>query len=100
MVLDKFDELEVEVVVVEYWYEEDIGFFVIDFILVVEGWKINVNKNVFFEYLFVFNIMFNGNFKESIVKEIVLEDKKVMDVVEFFKCFYFNMNYLIIGKNI
>lgn len=44
--------------------------------------------------------MFNGNFKESIVKEIVLEDKKVMDVVEFFKCFYFNMNYLIIGKNI
>lgn len=52
---------------------------------------------VLFEYLIVFNIMFNSNFKESIVKEIVLEDKKVVDVVEFLKCFYFNMKYNIIG---
>lgn len=52
---------------------------------------------VFLEYLFVFNVMFNSEFKESIVKEIVLEDKRVVDVVEFLKSFYLNMKYFIIG---
>lgn len=52
---------------------------------------------VFLEYLFVFNVMFNSEFKESIVVEIILEGKRVVDVVEFLKCFYFNMKYNIIG---
>lgn len=42
--------------------------------------------------------MFKSKFKESIVKEIVLYDKKVVDVVEFLRSFYFNMKYFIIGK--
>lgn len=76
---------------------ENLVFLEIDFILVVEGQKIYVNKLVFFEYLFVFDIMFNSQFKESIVKEILLEDKKVEDVVEFLSCFYFKMKYFVKG---
>lgn len=100
MASDKSDESEVEVAVAEQWYEEDIGFPVTDLILVVEGRKINVNKNVLSEHSPVFNTMLNSNFKESTAKEIVLEDKKATDVVEFLKCFYPNMNHPITGKNI
>lgn len=102
MASDKSDESEVHVPVgipVD-WYEEDIGFPGTDLILVVEGRKINVNKNVLSEHSPVFNTMLNSNFKESTAKEIVLEDKKAMDVVEFLKCFYPNMNHRITGKNI
>lgn len=100
MASDKSDESEVEVAVAEHWYEEDIGFPVTDLILVVEGRKINVNKNVLSEHSPVFNTMLNSNFKESTAKEIVLEDKKATDVVEFLKCFYPNMNHPITGKNV
>lgn len=100
MASDKSDESEVEVAVAEHWYEEDIGFPVTDLILVVEGRKINVNKNVLSEHSPVFNTMLNSNFKESTAKEIVLEDKKATDVVEFLKCFYPNMNHPITEKNV
>lgn len=100
MASDKSDESEVEVAVAEHWYEEDIGFPVTDLILVVEGRKINVNKNVLSEHSPVFNTMLNSNFKESTAKEIVLEDKKATDVVEFLKCFYPNMNHPITEQNV
>lgn len=97
MASDKSDESEVRVAV--DCDEKDIGFPGTDLILVVEGRKINVNKNVLSQHSPVFNTMLNSNFKESTAKEIVLEDKKAMDVVEFLKCFYPNMQHPITGKN-
>lgn len=76
---------------------ENLVFLEIDFILVVEGQKFYVNKLVFFDYFFVFKIMFKSQFKESIVNEIELKDKKVEDVVEFLNCFYFGKNCFVIG---
>lgn len=67
-------------------------------LLVVEGQKIQVNKAVLSEHSTVFNTMFNSNFKESTAKEIVLEDKKAVDVVEFLKCFYPNMKHPVTGR--
>lgn len=78
--------------------EVDLGFPGTDLILVVEDRKIHVNKNVLCEHSPVFNTMFNSNFKESTAKEIVLQDKKATDVVEFLKCFYPKMKYPITGK--
>lgn len=78
--------------------EVDIGFPGTDLILVVEGRQIHVNKNVLSQHSPVFNTMLNSNFKERTAKEIVLQDKKATDVVEFLKCFYPNMKYPITGK--
>lgn len=76
----------------------DVGFPGTDLTLVVEGQKIQVNKAVLSEHSTVFNTMFNSNFKESTAKEIVLEDKKAVDVVEFLKCFYPNMKHPVTGR--
>lgn len=78
----------------------DVGFPGTDLILVVEGQKIHVNKAVLSEHSPVFNIMFKSQFKESTAKEIVLEEKKAADVVEFLKCFYPNMKHPITGENV
>lgn len=76
----------------------DLGFPGTDLTLVVEGQKIHVNKAVLSEHSPVFNIMFKSQFKESTAKEIVLEEKKAADVVEFLKCFYPNMKHPITGR--
>lgn len=76
----------------------DLGFPDNDVILVVEGEKIHVNKAVLSEHSPVFNAMFKSKFKESTSKEIVLEEKKAVDVVEFLKSFYPNMKHPITGK--
>lgn len=75
----------------------DLGFPDNDVILVVEGQKIHVNKAVLSEHSPVFNTMFNGEFKESTAKEIVLENKRAVGVVEFLKSFYPNMKHPITG---
>lgn len=72
----------------------DIGFPDNDVILLVEGQKFHVNKAVLSDHSPVFNTMLN---KESTAKEIVLEDKKAVDVVEFLKSFYPNMKHPITG---
>lgn len=76
----------------------DLGFPDNDVILVVEGQKIHVNKAVLAEHSPVFNTMFKSKFKESTAKEIVLQDKKAVDVVEFLKSFYPNMKNPMTGK--
>lgn len=78
--------------------ETDLGFPNNDVILVVEGQKIHVNKAVLSEHSPVFNVMFKSKFKESTAKEIVLHDKKAVDVVEFLRSFYPNMKHPITGK--
>nr|XP_034324309.1 uncharacterized protein LOC117688987 isoform X1 [Crassostrea gigas]XP_034324310.1 uncharacterized protein LOC117688987 isoform X1 [Crassostrea gigas] len=75
----------------------DIGFPDNDVILLVEGQKFHVNKAVLSDHSPVFNTMLN---KESTAKEIVLEDKKAVDVVEFLKSFYPNMKHPITGANV
>lgn len=57
-------------------------------------------QNVLSEHSPVFNTMLYSKFKESAAKEIILQDKKATDVVEFLKCFYPNMEHPITGKNI
>lgn len=98
MASDKSDESEVEDTVNED--EVDLGFPDTDLILVVEGRKIHVNKNVLSGHSPVFNTMLNSKFKESTAEEIVLVDKIAGDVVEFLKCFYPNMKHPITGKKI
>nr|XP_034315577.1 kelch-like protein 40 [Crassostrea gigas] len=98
MASEDSDESAVEVAV--DGDEVDIGFPGTDLILVVEGRQIHVNKNVLCEHSPVFNTMFNSNFKEGTAKEIVLQDKKATDVVEFLKCFYPNMEHPITEKNV
>lgn len=44
--------------------------------------------------------MFKSKFKESTAKEIVLHDKKAVDVVEFLRSFYPNMKHPITGANV
>lgn len=78
----------------------DLGFPNNDVILVVEGQKIHVNKAVLSEHSPVFNVMFKSKFKESTAKEIVLHDKKAVDVVEFLRSFYPNMKHPITGANV
>lgn len=55
-------------------------------------------KAVLSEHSPVFNVMFKSKFKESTAKEIVLHDKKAVDVVEFLRSFYPNMKHPITGK--
>lgn len=43
--------------------------------------------------------MLYSKFKESAAKEIILQDKKATDVVEFLKCFYPNMEHPITEQN-
>lgn len=78
----------------------NFGFPDTDVILVVEGHKIHVNKAVLSEHSPVFKVMFESKFKESTAKEIVLQDKKAEDVVEFLKSFYPNMKHPITGANL
>lgn len=68
-----------------------------DVTLVVEGQKIHVNKAVLSDHSPVFDTMFKSQFKESTAKEIILEDKKAEDVVEFLSCFYPKMKHPIKG---
>lgn len=98
MASDKSDESEVEDTVNED--DVDLGFPDTDLILVEEGRKIHVNKNVLSDHSPVFNTMLNSKFKESTAEEIVLVDKIAGDVVEFLKCFYPNMKHPITGKKI
>lgn len=71
-----------------------------DVTLVVEGQKIHVNKAVLSEHSPVFDTMFKSQFKESTAKEIILEDKKAEDVVEFLSCFYPKMKHPIKAENV
>lgn len=64
------------------------------------GSKNSCQQNVLSEHSPVFNTMLYSKFKESAAKEIILQDKKATDVVEFLKCFYPNMEHPITGKNI
>ena len=74
------------------------GFPETDVTLVVEDQKFHVSRAVLSQHSPVFNAMFNGHFKESTEKEIVLEDKKAEHFKEFLKSFYPNMKYSLTGK--
>ena len=74
------------------------GFPETDVTLVVEEQKFHVSRAVLSQHSPVFKAMFNGHFKESTEKEIVLEDKKAEQFKEFLKSFYPNMKYSLTGK--
>lgn len=74
------------------------GFPETDVTLVVEEQKFHVSRAVLSQHSPVFKAMFNGHFKESTEKEIVLEDKKAEHFKEFLKSFYPNMKYSLTGK--
>ncbi|XP_045183825.2 uncharacterized protein LOC123542190 [Mercenaria mercenaria] len=61
-----------------------------DFVLIVEGTKLYVAKNILSLASPVFDTMFQSNFKESSCDELELPGKKLNDVIEFLRCIYPN----------
>ncbi|XP_053387283.1 BTB and MATH domain-containing protein 38-like [Mercenaria mercenaria] len=61
-----------------------------DFVLIVEGTKLYVAKNILSLASPVFDTMFQSNFKESSCYELELPGKKLNDVIEFLRCIYPN----------
>lgn len=70
-----------------------------DVTLIVEDQKFHVSRAVLSQHSPIFNVMFNGHFKESKEKEIVLKDKKAEHFEEFLRSFYPNMKHPLTGKN-
>lgn len=57
-------------------------------VLIVEGQKLFVHKEVLAAWSPVFKSMFTRDFKEKDMSEIELPDKKVDDFVELLHCMY------------
>ncbi|XP_060575783.1 uncharacterized protein LOC132733201 [Ruditapes philippinarum] len=61
-----------------------------DFILLVEGKRLYVNKAILSLASPVFDTMFQSDFKESQCEELELPGKRYRDVIEFLRCIYPN----------
>lgn len=64
------------------WYFSDVVF-------IVEDKKFYVYKGILLMWLFVFEKMFCGEFKEKIVSEILFLGKKVVEIREMLFVIYF-----------
>lgn len=69
-----------------------------DVVLKVENYELHLHSAVLSLYSPVFQVMFGGNFKEGITKEVHLKEKEADHVIEMCKYLYANQFQKINGK--